>query len=234
MVHFILFINLLIGHTTRLAEFQFPNQGPKEAMPSAVEAQSPNSWTTREFPDSIVFIFFNLCIYFFSRQLLYFLKKKNLFIFIFGCIGSSLLCEGFLQLWRAGATLHHSVRTSPCGVFSCCGAWALGTWAPVVVARGLSSCGSQALECRLSSCGAWAQLLHGMWDLPGPELEPVSPALAGGFLTPASPGQPSVVFNRAYLGKIVKLVMLLYGAFPFSFWDKPTIPVSCPGYLSHV
>ena len=29
-----------------------------------------------------------------------------------------------------------------------------------------------------------------MWDLPGPGLEPVSPALAGGFLTTASPGKP--------------------------------------------
>ena len=26
-----------------------------------------------------------------------------------------------------------------------------------------------------------------MWDLPGPEIEPVSPALAGGFLTTAPP-----------------------------------------------
>ena len=29
-----------------------------------------------------------------------------------------------------------------------------------------------------------------MWDLPGPGLEPVSPALAGGFLTTAPPGTP--------------------------------------------
>ena len=29
-----------------------------------------------------------------------------------------------------------------------------------------------------------------MWDLPGPELEPVSPASAGGFLTTAPPGKP--------------------------------------------
>ena len=29
-----------------------------------------------------------------------------------------------------------------------------------------------------------------MWDLPGPGLEPVSPALAGGFLTTAPPGKP--------------------------------------------
>ena len=28
-----------------------------------------------------------------------------------------------------------------------------------------------------------------MWDLPGPGLEPLSPALAGGFLTTAPPGK---------------------------------------------
>ena len=56
-------------------------------------------------------------------------------------------------------------------------------------ARGLSSCGSRALECRLSTCGARAYLLRGTWDLPGPGLEPVSPALAGGFLTTAPPGK---------------------------------------------
>ena len=35
-----------------------------------------------------------------------------------------------------------------------------------------------------------AQLLHGMWDLPRPGLEPVSPALAGRFSTTAPPGKP--------------------------------------------
>ena len=29
-----------------------------------------------------------------------------------------------------------------------------------------------------------------MWDLPGPGLEPVSPALAGRFSTTAPPGKP--------------------------------------------
>ena len=43
---------------------------------------------------------------------------------------------------------------------------------------GLRCC---ALEHRLSSCGTWAQLLCGMWDLPGPGLEPMSPALASRF-----------------------------------------------------
>ena len=110
-------------------------------------------------------------------------------LFIFGCVGSSLLCAGFLQLRRAGATLCCGVWVSHCGGFSYCGAQALGAQASVVVARGLRSCGSQALERRLSSCGARAQLLHGMWDLPGPGIEPVSPALAGGFLTTAPPGK---------------------------------------------
>ena len=34
-----------------------------------------------------------------------------------------------------------------------------------------------------------------MWDLPGPGLEPVSPALAGGFLTTAPPGKSLFVFT---------------------------------------
>ena len=40
-----------------------------------------------------------------------------------------------------------------------------------------------------SSGGVWAQLLCGMWDLPGPGIEPVCPALTGGFLTTAPPGK---------------------------------------------
>ena len=43
---------------------------------------------------------------------------------------------------------------------------------------------------RLSSCGLRAQLLRGMWDLPRPGLEPMSPALAGRFPTTAPPGKP--------------------------------------------
>ena len=45
-----------------------------------------------------------------------------------------------------------------------------------------------------------------MWDLPGPGLEPVSPALAGGFLTTAPPGKPDpmilkyeIFFKRSQL-----------------------------------
>ena len=47
------------------------------------------------------------------------------------------------------------------------------------MARGLSSCGSRALEHGLRSCGTPAEWPHGIWNLPGPGIEPVSPVLAG-------------------------------------------------------
>ena len=54
-----------------------------------------------------------------------------------------------------------------------------------------SSCGTWALEQRLSS-GAQAWLLLGMWDPPGPEMEPGSSALAGGFSTTEPPRKPVI------------------------------------------
>ena len=84
-----------------------------------------------------------------------------------------------------------STWASHSGGFSCCRARALERWGFSDAAHGLSSCGLWALlELRLSSCGTRAQLLRSMWDLPGPGLEPMSPALAGGLLTTAPPGKP--------------------------------------------
>ena len=45
---------------------------------------------------------------------------------------------------------------------------------------------------RLSSCGAWAQLLRGTWDLPRPGMEPMSPVLVGGSFTTEPPGKPRI------------------------------------------
>ena len=44
--------------------------------------------------------------------------------FIYGCVGSSPLCKGFLQLWQVGATLHHGARASHYRGLSRCGAQA--------------------------------------------------------------------------------------------------------------
>ena len=58
------------------------------------------------------------------------------------------------------------------------------------------SCVAQALgHMGFSSCGSWAELLHGMWNLPGPGVESVSPALEGGFLTIGPPGNSKDLFN---------------------------------------
>ena len=113
----------------------------------------------------------------------------SIYLFIYGCIGSSLLHAGFSLVAASGSFSSFQCEASHCGGFSCCGAQALGAWASAVVACRLSSCGSWALGRRLSRCGTRAQLLRGMWDLPGPGLEPVSPALAGRFLTTVPPGK---------------------------------------------
>ena len=65
----------------------------------------------------------------------------------------------------------------------------------IVVRRPLTIAASLAAEHRLqmrrlSNCGSRAQPLCSMWDPPRPGLEPVSPALAGGFSTTAPPGKP--------------------------------------------
>ena len=72
-----------------------------------------------------------------------------------------------------------------------------GEWGPLFIAvRGPSTIAASPVAehrlqtRRLSSCGSRAQLLRGMWDLPGPGLEPVSPALAGRSSTTAPPGKP--------------------------------------------
>ena len=46
---------------------------------------------------------------------------------------------------------------------------------------------------KLSNCGSRAHSLRGVWDLPRPGLEPVSPALAGRLSTTAPPGKPNTV-----------------------------------------
>ena len=62
---------------------------------------------------------------------------------------------------------------------------------------------------RLSSCGSWAQLLRGMWDLPRPGLKPVCPALAGRFSTTAPPGKPENAFFRPSGGKFMINILIL-------------------------
>lgn len=94
--------------------------------------------------------------------------------------GFSLLCRVGFTFGGWGLLSSCGVWGSPCGGFSCCRAPALGLLGFSSWAHGLNSCGAQA------------QLLCGLWDPPGPGIEPLLPVLAGGFLTPEPPGKPNM------------------------------------------
>ena len=79
-----------------------------------------------------------------------------IYLFILAVLGLRCCAQAFSSCGERGLLFIVVRGAYHCGGFSCCRAQALGTRASVAVARGLSSCGSWALECRLSSCGARA------------------------------------------------------------------------------
>ena len=125
-------------------------------------------------PDIMSFTFLGarfLCVFLYIYSFFLFLKKLFIYLFI------------------AVLGLRFCVRA-----FSSCGKWGplfIAVRGPLTIAASLV--GEHRLQTRrLSNCGSWAQLLRGMWDLPRPGLEPVSPALAGRLSTTAPPGKPPV------------------------------------------
>ena len=101
----------------------------------------------------------------------------------------------FIYLFLAVLGLRFCARA-----FSSCGKQGplfIAVRGPLTIAASLVA--EHRLQMRkLSSCGSRAQLLRGMWDLPRPGLEPVSPALAGRFSTTAPPGKPFPVFFSTF------------------------------------
>ena len=69
-----------------------------------------------------VIFFLNVCCAF--EFLFCFVLFFKFYLFIYGCVGSSFLCEGFLQLRQVGAALHRGARASHYRGLSCCGAQA--------------------------------------------------------------------------------------------------------------
>ena len=139
--------------------------------------------------------------YLFNMELLVWMiycphPNKNLYLLIyvknynFYTRKNSILKKYFFIWLLVVLGLHCSTRASHYGGFS------LQSMGCSV--RGLSGCSWWAAEHQLTSGGTGASLPHGMWDLPGPGIEPMSPALAGGFLTTGPPGNPqkrSIVFH---------------------------------------
>ena len=125
---------------------------------------------------------------------------KDLCILFFGC---AVYC--FSRAFTS-RSMQGLLFVAVCGLlmwwFSCCRAQALGR-------MGFSSCGSQILERVLSGCDTWVQLSHDMWNLPRPEIEPLSPALAGGFLTTGPPEKrPISLFFKIFFNGPFKKSLL--------------------------
>ena len=90
-----------------------------------------------------------------------------------------------------------SAQVSHCGGFSCCRARALG-------------------HAGFSGCDTWAQFLRGMWNHPGPAVETISPAVAGGFLTTGPPGKSWTCFpSLGYIPRNETAGSYFYSVFNF-------------------
>ena len=124
------------------------------------------------------------------------IKKNNfIYLFIFGYAGSLMLhglfssCEVWELLSSCGTP-----QASLCGGFSCCAAWALGH-------SGFSRCRTLTQYLRLPGSTA---VMHGLscstaiWDLPRPEIELVSPPLAGRLFTNKPPEKPVIQVSENY------------------------------------
>ena len=131
------------------------------------------------------------------------------FFGVFFCVGSSLLCMGFSCGERR--LPFAAVRGLLTAVASLVAEHGL-------LACGLSSCGSWAPEHRLSSCGTQVHLLRGTWDLPGPGLEPGSPALAGGLSTTVPPGKSMIVVFKSFF--FFQFHALLFSLSSFCMFKK--------------
>ena len=116
-----------------------------------------------------------------SHDFLFFPFLK--FIYLLVVLHPHCCVRAFSNCGEQGLLASCTTRASRWGVFSCFTALTLRR-------MGLSSCSLRTPERRFSSCGTWAQLPRGMLDLSRPGMEPVSPALQGGFLTTGPPGKP--------------------------------------------
>ena len=92
-----------------------------------------------------------------------------------------LLCTGFLWLWLAGAAL--CLRYTGFSL-----QWLLRLWSTGCRAGGLQEV--QLKGSRAQAQQLWCMWPLGMWDLPGPGIEPASFALQGRFLTTGPSQKP--------------------------------------------
>ena len=162
-----LYLAVLVWVLTEALGIQFSDQGSN--WPPTLGAWSLSHWTSRAFP-----------IYFLS------------------CAVSSLLHVGFLQLQHGVAALLWCTGFSHLtGRVRCMASHSRGF---LLCSIGPRACGRQQLQrvgsMWVSSCDTWTQLLRGMLGSSlGLGIEPMSPALAGRFLTTRPPGKSMKSFT---------------------------------------
>ena len=96
-------------------------------------------------------------------------KVCSLVLFIYWLCWVFVVAWAFSSFGERGLLCSCGVRASHCSGFS--------LWSTVSRCTGFST------------CGLWTSLLCGMWNLPGLGIEPVSPGLAGVFLSTVPPGK---------------------------------------------
>ena len=124
--------------------------------------------------------------------------KRHIYLFIFGCSGSSMLHMLFSSCGQWGLLCSCSVQASHCGGF-----FLQNTGSRACRLQYLQIWGSRT---QLSSCGTQAQVLCSTWDLFGQRIEHVSPALAGGFFTTEPSGKPLTSFFMKSISLFISLV----------------------------
>ena len=130
---------------------------------------------------SSLFVTFSWVLFFFLKEIIFFIIP-----FCMSEVTPYNFLKKFIYFWL------HWVFVAACGLSlaavrgSYSSLWCVGfsLWWPLSFWRTGSRCAG------FSSWGSRAQLPHGMWDLPGSGLKPVSPALAGRFPATAPPGKP--------------------------------------------
>ena len=108
-------------------------------------------------------------------------------------------------------------------------------WLLLLQSTDLSTQASVAAAHRRQSPGSvvvahGAQLLHGMWNLPGPEIERMSPAVAAGFLSTMPPDKSIIWHCSVNSFSFFSFIC----SFIFScmlFWFIPEVPICYFHYL---
>ena len=84
-----------------------------------------------------------------------------------------------MTVWGLRCCVGFSLVAASVGALSSCGAWT-------------SRCGAKAL----GHAGSVVVVLRGTWGLPGPQIEPVSPALVSNFFTTEPSGKPMLFLKK--------------------------------------